>query len=39
MPRKFKDYSLYLKFIETYSPSGFKEIDRNDPLLLHSLRQ
>ena len=29
-----RDYSLYLKFIETYLPSGFKGIDRGDPLLL-----
>ncbi len=28
------DYSLFLKFIETYSPTGFREIDRNDSLLL-----
>ena len=28
------DYSLFLKFIETYLPSGFKGIDRDDPLLL-----
>ena len=28
------DYSLFLKFIETYLPVGFKGIDRDDPLLL-----
>jgi hypothetical protein len=28
------DYSLFLKFIENYLPSGFKGIDRDDPLLL-----
>ena len=34
MPENFKDYSLYLKFIVTYSPSGFKKIERSDPLVL-----
>jgi len=34
MSENFKDYDLYLKFIETYSPSGFKKIDRNDPLVV-----
>jgi len=29
-----QDYSLYNRFIETYLPSGFKGIDREDPLLL-----
>jgi hypothetical protein len=29
-----QDYSLYHRFIETYLPSGFKGIDRYDPLLL-----
>jgi hypothetical protein len=29
-----QDYKLYSKFIETYLPSGFQGIDRNDPLLL-----
>jgi hypothetical protein len=29
-----QDYSLYHKFIDTYFPAGFKDIDRNDPLLL-----
>lgn len=28
-----QDYSLFHKFIETYLPSGFTGIDRNDPLL------
>jgi len=28
------NYRLYLKFIEAYSPAGFKGIDRNDPLIL-----
>lgn len=28
------DYSLYLKFIDTFTPVGFKGIDRNDPLLV-----
>jgi hypothetical protein len=30
----YKDYSLFLNFIETYSPKGFKDIDRNDSLIL-----
>ena len=34
MKEDFPDYTLYLKFIEKYSPGGFKGIDRNDPLLL-----
>jgi DNA-binding CsgD family transcriptional regulator len=29
-----KNYNIYHKFIETYLPSGFKGIDRNDPLML-----
>jgi hypothetical protein len=28
-----RDYRLWLKLIETYLPSGFKGIDRGDPLL------
>jgi DNA-binding CsgD family transcriptional regulator len=27
-------YNLFFKFIQTYSPSGFKGINRNDPLML-----
>jgi DNA-binding CsgD family transcriptional regulator len=27
-------YNLFFKFIQTYSPSGFKGINRNDPLIL-----
>jgi DNA-binding CsgD family transcriptional regulator len=27
------DYNLFLKFLETWSPSGFIGIDRNDPLI------
>jgi hypothetical protein len=33
----FKDsskYNLYLKFIESYSPIGFRDIDQDDPLIL-----
>jgi hypothetical protein len=30
----FKDYSLFHKFIEIHSPTGFKAIDRNDLLLV-----
>jgi DNA-binding CsgD family transcriptional regulator len=29
----FKDYSLFHRFIETYLPTGFKGIDRDDTLL------
>ncbi len=29
-----QDYSLFHRFIETYLPSGFKEIDRETPLLV-----
>jgi hypothetical protein len=29
-----KDYSLFRKFIETYLPSGFNGINREDPLLV-----
>jgi DNA-binding CsgD family transcriptional regulator len=28
------DYSLFFRFIETYSPQGFKGINRNDPLII-----
>jgi DNA-binding CsgD family transcriptional regulator len=28
------DYSLFFRFIDTYSPTGFKRIDSNDPLML-----
>jgi hypothetical protein len=30
----FKDYSLFLKFLETYTPVGFQGIERNDPLMI-----
>ena len=30
----FRDYGLFFRFIETYTPVGFKGIDRDDPLLL-----
>jgi DNA-binding CsgD family transcriptional regulator len=29
-----KEYSLFFEFIKTYSPAGFKNIDRQDPLIL-----
>ena len=29
-----QDYSLFLKFIETFTPKGFDGIDPNDPMLL-----
>lgn len=29
-----QDYSLFLKFIETYTPSGFVEINTNDSLII-----
>ena len=28
-----QDYDLFLRFIEKFSPTGFKGIDRNDPLI------
>jgi len=28
------DYSLFLRFVDTYSPSGFKNINTGDPLML-----
>jgi len=34
MINKSKSYSLFFKFIETYSPIGFRGIDRNDPLII-----
>jgi len=30
----FRDYRLFHKFIDTYTPAGFQGIDRNDPLIL-----
>jgi DNA-binding CsgD family transcriptional regulator len=33
MTADLHDYSLFLKFLETYTPSGFYGIDPNDPLL------
>lgn len=29
-----KDYHLFFKFIETYAPLGFRDIDRNEPFLV-----
>jgi DNA-binding CsgD family transcriptional regulator len=34
MPQTRKDYDLFFRFIETYTPSGFQGINRNDPLIL-----
>ena len=34
MKNDIQDYSLFIKFIETFSPAGFKEIDPNDSLIL-----
>jgi DNA-binding CsgD family transcriptional regulator len=34
MHKANKQYELFFKFIEKYSPAGFKGIDRNDPLIL-----
>ena len=34
MKTKLKDYDLFYTFIEKFSPTGFKDIDRNDPLLI-----
>jgi hypothetical protein len=28
------NYNLFFDFIKTYSPVGFKEIDRQDPIVL-----
>jgi DNA-binding CsgD family transcriptional regulator len=33
MAPDFHDYSLFIKFLETYTPTGFNGIDPNDPLL------
>lgn len=29
----YQNYSLFYKFIETYGPEGFNDIDRSDPLI------
>ncbi len=34
MQNVLNDYSLFFRFIETYTPTGFKGIDLNDPLIL-----
>jgi DNA-binding CsgD family transcriptional regulator len=34
MIKNYQQYDLYFKFIETFSPDGFKRIDRNNPLIL-----
>jgi DNA-binding CsgD family transcriptional regulator len=34
MATYLQDYNLFFKFIETYLPSGYKGIDRNDSLLI-----
>lgn len=33
MKSDFQDYSLFFKFIQTYSPIGFKGINRNDSVI------
>ncbi len=30
----FRSYTLLFRFLETYTPVGFKDIDRNDPLMI-----
>jgi DNA-binding CsgD family transcriptional regulator len=34
MKKDHQEYSLFFEFIETYSPTGFKGIDRHDPLIV-----
>jgi len=34
MTERNQDYSLYLKFVETYAAGGYQGIDRADPLIL-----
>jgi DNA-binding CsgD family transcriptional regulator len=34
MAKDYQKYDLFFKFIQTYSPSGFKGINRNDPLIM-----
>jgi DNA-binding CsgD family transcriptional regulator len=34
MENRSENYGLFQEFIETFEPSGFKNIDREDPLLL-----
>lgn len=34
MTDKSQDYGLYFRFLENYTPSGFKGIDRMDPLII-----
>ena len=29
-----KDYSHFLKFLETFTPSGFNDIKRDDPFIM-----
>ena len=33
MESNLKSYQLFFKFLEVYAPTGFKEINRNDPLI------
>ena len=33
MSADFRDYSTFFRFVETYSSSGFKGVNRNDPLI------
>jgi DNA-binding CsgD family transcriptional regulator len=34
MIKEYQKYDLYFEFIETYAPTGFKGINRHDPLIL-----
>jgi len=34
MIKNYQQYDLYFEFIESFSPDGFKQIDRNNPLIL-----
>jgi DNA-binding CsgD family transcriptional regulator len=34
MDKAYGDYMLFFEFIKTYSPVGFRGIDRNEPLIL-----
>jgi len=34
MTNNSQDYSLFLKFLEIYTPVGFQGIDQNDPLII-----
>jgi hypothetical protein len=34
MDKSYRNYNMFFKFIETYSPVGFQGIDKQDPLIL-----